>query len=179
MSSLINLPDRLVYACDDFRLYAPLFWLHLLVVFRIILHEAYLFFVLQLGTGAKSKNLLELNRKYKGVSWRYSTVELYIAIYIYIYIMWHRACVTCHNRADVCRHSPAALVETRRWKASQHYQVSLCSLIIYSNKSSIFLQQPDHFSTRWRNQTVRDGCKFASKQMTNFLLFICRAAMCL
>lgn len=31
---------------------------------------------LQVGTGAKSENLLQLNRKYKGVSWRYSTVEL-------------------------------------------------------------------------------------------------------
>lgn len=75
-NELFKKPDRLVNACDNYYLSAQFFWLHLLTVFSILLHEACSFVVLQLGTGAKSRNLLEVNIKYKGVSWRYSIVKL-------------------------------------------------------------------------------------------------------
>lgn len=113
MSSLRNLRDRLVYACDDYPLYGSVFRLNLLCPQDYTACSLFTL-CLQVGTAAKSKNLLELNRKYKGVSWRYSTAEL-----------WD--CVTFHDCADVCCPSPTASGEITCWKASQHFQVSLCS----------------------------------------------------
>lgn len=124
-NELFKKPDRFVNACDNYYLSATFFWVHLLTVFRILLHEACSFVVLQLGTGAKSRDLLEVNINYKGVSWRYSIVKLW-------------ACVICDNRADVCRHSAAASVEITRWKTSQHYQVSLRSLINHPTSPFFF-----------------------------------------
>lgn len=158
-NELFKKPDRLVNACDNYYLSAPFFWLHHLTVFRILLHEACSFVVLQLGTGAKSRNLLEVNRKYKGVSWRYSIVKLW-------------ACVTCDNRADVCRHSAAASVEITRWKTSQHYQVSSCSWINHPTSPLFFFFKKTRCLYTFRLLLYRSMSLFSTDILKKFNQFL-------